>query len=60
MGMYSTGGVWDWLFGTDKNYKSYMKRQEERKAQGLAEEAERRGDDGDTDESTGYVAKKDA
>lgn len=42
------------VFGTDKNWKAWKKRQEERKAEGLGMEAERRTDD---DEET-EAAKK--
>ncbi|KAI9019915.1 hypothetical protein DFJ74DRAFT_674897 [Hyaloraphidium curvatum] len=44
---------WDILFGTNKHYVQWQKRQAERKAKGLEEEAERRTDpdeDGDAAE----------
>jgi hypothetical protein len=46
--MYSVSG-WDTLFGTDKNFKAWKARQEERRREGLEEEAERR------DESSGWL-----
>lgn len=42
---------WDMVFGTNKNWLEWKAKQEARKAQGLAEETERRTDDDDEEEA---------